>query len=48
LTPPGLALSRLFEKKLGISFTETDLPYTEKVAQGLRGIGDNKKPEHPT
>jgi hypothetical protein len=25
ITPPGLALSRLFEKELGFSFTETDL-----------------------
>jgi hypothetical protein len=30
LTPPGLALSRLFEKKLGTSFTETDLPHLQK------------------
>jgi len=30
LTPPGLALSRLFENKLGTSFTETDLPYLQK------------------
>jgi hypothetical protein len=30
LTPPGLALSRLFEKELNVSFTETDLKYLEK------------------
>lgn len=30
LTPPGLALSRLLEKKLGTSFTETDLPHLQK------------------
>jgi hypothetical protein len=30
LTPPGLALSRLFEKELNVSFTETDLKYLQK------------------
>jgi hypothetical protein len=30
LTPPGLALSRLFEKKLQTSFTEVGLPYVQK------------------
>ena len=30
LTPPGLDLSRFFEKKLGKSFTETDLPEIRK------------------
>ena len=35
LTPPGLALSRLFEKKLGTSFTETDLPYLQKKLSRL-------------
>lgn len=30
LTPPGLALSRLFEKQLKVSFTETDLKYLQK------------------
>jgi hypothetical protein len=30
LTPPGLALSRLFEKELKVSFTETDLKYLQK------------------
>jgi uncharacterized protein YuzE len=29
LTPPGLALSRLFEKELGTSFTRTDLNYIQ-------------------
>jgi uncharacterized protein YuzE len=29
LTPPGLALSRLFEKELGTSFTKTDLNYIQ-------------------
>ncbi len=29
LTPPGLALSRLFEKELNLSFTETDLKYLQ-------------------
>jgi len=27
LTPPGLTLSKLFEKELGVSFTRTDLNY---------------------
>jgi hypothetical protein len=30
LTPPGLGLSKLFEKKLGKSFTETDLEDVQK------------------
>ena len=30
LTPPGLALSRLFEKELNVSFTETDLSVLPK------------------
>jgi len=30
LTPPGLALSRLFEKELNVSFTETDLDYLQR------------------
>ena len=29
LTPPGLTLSRLFEKELGTSFTKTDLNYIQ-------------------
>jgi uncharacterized protein YuzE len=29
LTPPGLALSKLFEKELGTSFTKTDLNYIQ-------------------
>jgi len=29
LTPPGLALSKLFEKELGTSFTKTDLNYVQ-------------------
>ena len=29
LTPPGLALSKLFEKQLGTSFTRTDLSYIQ-------------------
>jgi hypothetical protein len=35
LTPPGLALSRLFENKLGTSFTETDLPHLQKTLPKL-------------
>jgi hypothetical protein len=35
LTPPGLALSRLFEQKLGISFTKIDLPHLQKVLSKL-------------
>jgi hypothetical protein len=30
LTPPGLALSKLFEKELNVSFTETNLKYLQK------------------
>jgi hypothetical protein len=30
LTPPGLALSRLFEKELKVPFTETNLSYLQK------------------
>jgi hypothetical protein len=30
LTPPGLALSKLFERKLGITFTRTDLNYLQE------------------
>jgi len=30
LTPPGLALSKLFEKELGTSFTKTDLNYLQE------------------
>jgi len=30
LTPPGLALSKLFEKELGTSFTRTDLNYIQE------------------
>jgi hypothetical protein len=30
LTPPGLALSRLFEKELNVSFKETDLNYLQR------------------
>jgi hypothetical protein len=30
LTPPGLALLRLFEKELNVSFTGTDLKYLQK------------------
>jgi hypothetical protein len=30
LTPPGFALSRIFEQKLGSSFTKTDLTYLQK------------------
>lgn len=30
LTPPGLALSKLFEKELGTSFTRTDLNFVQK------------------
>jgi hypothetical protein len=30
LTPPGLALSKLFEKQLGTSFTRTDLRYIQE------------------
>jgi hypothetical protein len=30
LTPPGLGLSKLFEKQLGTSFTRTDLNYVQK------------------
>ena len=30
LTPPGFALSKIFEQKLGISFTKTDLPFLQK------------------
>jgi len=29
LTPPGLAISKLFEKELGTSFTKTDLNYVQ-------------------
>ena len=29
LTPPGIALSKLFEKELGTSFTKTDLNYIQ-------------------
>jgi hypothetical protein len=29
ITPPGLALSKLFEKKLGVTFTRTDLNYLQ-------------------
>lgn len=35
LTPPGLALSRLFEKELNVSFTETDLKYLQKELPSL-------------
>jgi hypothetical protein len=36
LTPPGLSLSRLFEKELGVSFTKTDLSYAlEKLPKLL-------------
>lgn len=30
LTPSGLPLSKLFEEKLGVSFTQTDLAYVEQ------------------
>jgi hypothetical protein len=30
LTPPGFALSKIFEQKLGVSFTKTDLPFLQK------------------
>lgn len=30
LTPPGFALSKLFEQKLGVSFTKTDLSHIQK------------------
>jgi uncharacterized membrane protein len=35
LTPPGLALSKLFEKELGTSFTKTDLQYLGEMLPGL-------------
>jgi hypothetical protein len=35
LTPPGLALSRLFEKELNVSFTETDLKSLQKELPSL-------------
>ncbi len=31
LTPPGMALSQLFEKELGVSFAKTDLAYFQRV-----------------
>jgi hypothetical protein len=30
LTPPGVALSKLFEQELGVSFTKTDLTYLQQ------------------
>ena len=30
ITPPGLGLSKLFEKKLGISFTKNDLSFVQQ------------------
>jgi hypothetical protein len=35
LTPPGLALSKLFEKKLETSFTETDLNHIQRTLPKL-------------
>ncbi len=35
LTPPGLALSKLFEKELGTSFTKTDLNYLKETLPKL-------------
>jgi hypothetical protein len=35
LTPPGLALSKLFERTLGKSFTETDLNHIQKTLPKL-------------
>lgn len=35
LTPPGLALSKLFEKTLGTSFTRTDLNYIQNNLPNL-------------
>lgn len=35
LTPPGLALSKLFEKELKVSFTETDLNYLQRRLPNL-------------
>jgi hypothetical protein len=35
LTPPGLALSKLFEKELGTSFTKTDLKYLKEMLPRL-------------
>jgi hypothetical protein len=35
LTPPGFALSKLFEQKLGVSFTKIDLPQIQKNLQKL-------------
>lgn len=39
LTPPGLALSKLFEEELGTSFTKTDLNYLQEKLPKLF-IGD--------
>ena len=35
LTPPGLALSQLFERQLGVSFTKTDLAHVQRVLPKL-------------
>jgi hypothetical protein len=33
ITPPGLALSKLFEKELGTSFTKTDINYMQTISK---------------
>jgi len=45
LTPPGLALSKLFEKELGTSFTKTDLNYLQEKLPKLL-IEDMEIAEH--
>jgi hypothetical protein len=35
ITPPGLALSQLFEKRIGISFAKTNLDFVQRKLPGL-------------
>ncbi|MCW4044528.1 MAG: hypothetical protein NWE94_03310 [Candidatus Bathyarchaeota archaeon] len=45
LTPPGLALSKLFEQELGVSFTKTNLKYLQEKMPSLlvenMGLAEN-------